>query len=44
MLLVNNGRERTAEEYRRLLDNAGFRLTRVIGTATHVSIIEARAT
>ena len=44
MLLVNNGRERTAEEYRRLLDDAGFRLTRVVGTAAHVSIIEARAT
>lgn len=43
MLLINNGRERTATEYRRLLDEAGFRLTRVVDTASRFSIIEARA-
>lgn len=43
MLLVNNGRERTIAEYRRLFDAAGFRLTRVIDTAAAFSIIEARA-
>ncbi len=43
MLLINNGRERTAGEYRRLLDEAGFQMTRVVDTASHDSIIEARA-
>ena len=43
MLLINNGRERTAGEYRRLLDEAGFRLTRVVDTSSRFSIIEARA-
>ena len=43
MLLVNNGRERTAGEYRRLFDATGFRLTRVVDTAASFSIIEARA-
>lgn len=41
MLLIPGGKERTAEEYRTLFDRAGFRLTRVIPTATEVSIIEA---
>jgi hypothetical protein len=44
MLLVNNGRERTAGEYRRLLDEAGFQMIGVVGTASPMSIIEARAT
>ena len=43
MLLLNDGRERTADEYRRLLDEAGFRLTRVMDTASQLNIIEARA-
>ncbi len=43
MLIINNGRERTAEEYRRLLAEAGFQLTRIVGTASRFSIIEARA-
>ena len=43
MLLINNGRERTAGEYRRLLDEAGFQMTRVVDTASRFSIIEARA-
>jgi hypothetical protein len=43
MLLVNNGRERTASEYRRLLEAAGFGMTRVVDTGSRFSIIEARA-
>jgi hypothetical protein len=42
MLLINDGRERTAEEYRRLLDKAGFEMVGVVDTASHISIIEAR--
>ncbi len=44
MLVINNGRERTAEEYRRLLEDAGFEMTRVVETASRFSIIEAHAT
>src|SRR5579872_722587 len=42
MLVVPGGQERTEDEYRRLLDKSGFRLTRVIPTrAPSGSIIEA---
>ena len=41
MLLVANGRERAAAEYRDLLRQAGFRMTRVVQTATPFSIVEA---
>ena len=41
MLAVPGGRERTADEYRALLAKAGLRLTRVIPTASPVSVIEA---
>lgn len=44
MLLVNDGRGRTAREYRRLLDRAGFEMTQVIDTGTDFGIVEARAT
>jgi len=44
MLVINNGRERTADEYRRLLEAGGFAMTRVVPTASRFSIIEARAT
>jgi hypothetical protein len=44
MLLVNNGRERTIDEYRRLLDEAGFTMIGVVDAAPQLSIIEARAT
>jgi len=44
MLVINNGRERTADEYRRLLEAGGFAVTRVVPTASRFSIIEARAT
>jgi hypothetical protein len=41
MLLIPGGQERTAAEYSALLDKAGFRLTRVVPTASPVSIVEA---
>jgi hypothetical protein len=43
MLVINDGRERTAGEYRRLFDEAGFQLTGVVDTASRFSIIEGRA-
>lgn len=42
MLLID-GRERTAGEYRRLLDAAGFQVTRIVQTRSPLSIIEARS-
>jgi O-methyltransferase domain/Dimerisation domain len=41
MLVGPGGRERTESEYQALLDQAGFRLTRVVPTASPVSVIEA---
>jgi ubiquinone/menaquinone biosynthesis C-methylase UbiE len=41
MLVMPGGQERTAEEYRLLLNAAGLRMTRVIPTASAVSIVEA---
>jgi hypothetical protein len=41
MLVHPGGCERTASEYRDLLSHAGFRMTRVIGTAGPMSIVEA---
>ena len=43
MLLTNDGRERTADEYRSILDRAGFALTRVVPTVSPFSVVEARA-
>ena len=43
MLVDNTGRERTADEYRDLLHQEGFRMTRVVPTASLFSIVEARA-
>ncbi|HEY1839093.1 MAG TPA: methyltransferase [Mycobacterium sp.] len=43
MLLNLAARERTALEYRNLLSQAGFRLTRVVQTASPLSVVEARA-
>jgi O-methyltransferase domain len=40
ILVMTGGRERTEAEYRALLDSAGLRLTRIIPTATEMSIIE----
>lgn len=42
MLLNLAARERTAVEYRNLLSQAGFRMTRVVQTASPLSIVEAR--
>jgi hypothetical protein len=42
MLLSLPGRERTAEEYRELLQRAGLRMTRVVQTASPLSVVEAR--
>ncbi len=42
MLLSVPGRERTAEEYRTLLQQAGMRMTRVVQTASPLSVVEAR--
>ena len=40
MLLIPGGKERTEEEYRSLFDQAGFHLSRIVPTATEVSVIE----
>jgi hypothetical protein len=41
MLLNLGSRERTAEEYRNLLQQAGFRMTRVVPTASPLNVVEA---
>jgi hypothetical protein len=41
MLMGPGGQERTSEEYRALLKQADFRMTRVVPTASAVSIVEA---
>src|SRR5207245_8349526 len=41
MLIAPGGVERTAEEFETLLNNSGFRLNRIIPTASPNSIIEA---
>jgi C-methyltransferase len=43
MLLNLAARERTAAEYRDLLSQAGLRMTRVVQTASPLSVVEARA-
>ena len=40
MMVAADGRERTEAEYRRLFANHGFRLTRVVPTATDISVVE----
>lgn len=42
MLLNLAGRERTAAQYRDLLSQAGFRMTRVVRTASPLSVVEAK--
>jgi hypothetical protein len=42
MMLNLGARERTAAEYRNLLSQAGFRMTRVVQTASPLSVVEAR--
>lgn len=41
MLVMTGGRERTLDEYRQILDAAGFRLSRVVDAPGEASIIEA---
>ena len=41
MLALTGGRERTPAEHGRLLENAGFRLERVLPTEAQYSIVEA---
>lgn len=41
MLVLPGGMERTEDEYRQLLETAGFRLVRIVPTRTWVSVIEA---
>jgi hypothetical protein len=41
MLVGPGGQERTGEEYRALLEKANFRMTRIVPTASDVSIVEA---
>jgi O-methyltransferase len=41
MLVLAGGRERTREEFRRLLAQGGFRLTAVVPTQSFVSVVEA---
>lgn len=40
LTVTQGGRERTEAEYRRLLEEAGYKMTRVVPTQTPVSIIE----
>jgi C-methyltransferase len=44
MLLDLGGRERTEPEYREFLAKAGFELTRVVQTASPVSVVESKPT
>lgn len=41
MLVLTGGQERTEQQYRELLAEAGFQLARVVATETTVSVIEA---
>ncbi|MCI0538548.1 MAG: acetylserotonin O-methyltransferase [Verrucomicrobiales bacterium] len=41
MLVLSGGLERTEEEYRRLLADTGFRLERIVPTASIMSVLEA---
>jgi hypothetical protein len=41
MLVMTGGRERTEAEFKSLLAGAGFKLARVIPTASPVAVIEA---
>jgi hypothetical protein len=42
MLVMPGGQERTAEEYRRLLDQAGFKMTRIVPTTTDLCVVESQ--
>jgi hypothetical protein len=40
MLVMEGGKERTKDEYRRLLEASGLRLTRIVPTKSPYSVIE----
>jgi ubiquinone/menaquinone biosynthesis C-methylase UbiE len=40
MLVMTGGRERTEKEFRRLFEDAGFKLTRIVSTESPFSVIE----
>ena len=40
LVLTPRGRERNKDEYAKLLRDTGFRLTRIVPTASHVSVVE----
>jgi hypothetical protein len=42
MLTIPGGKERTEDEFRKLFERGGFRLTRIVPTASEVSVIEGR--
>ncbi|MGH3148632.1 MAG: methyltransferase, partial [Rubrobacter sp.] len=42
LLTLVGGKERTEEEFRQLLGDAGFALSRIIPTTVGTSVIEAR--
>jgi hypothetical protein len=42
MLVMPGGKERTAEEFRKLFAGAGFELTRVVPTTSPLSVVEAK--
>jgi hypothetical protein len=42
MLTIPGGKERTEEEYRKLFEDSGFHLTRIVPTRTEVSVIEGK--
>ncbi len=42
MLVIPGGAERTAEEYKKLYELAGFRLTRIVPTKAEVCVIEGK--
>jgi hypothetical protein len=41
MLALPGGRERTADEFRALFDEAGFDLTNIVATRSPLSVVEA---
>ncbi|HEY3302780.1 MAG TPA: methyltransferase [Candidatus Binatia bacterium] len=43
LVMTQGGRERTQDEFQRLYEAAGFKLNGVIGTETHISIVEGVA-
>ncbi len=41
MLVTTGGRERTKEEFQKLLESAGFKLSRIVSTLSPMNVIEA---